>query len=482
MKTSRIVLTAVLMLLFTLACGTIETTPAPTAEPSPVPTTLAVAPEPTALGDKDEGRGGDEGDTEGLAVLTLLNYSGENACNVYIAPSGAGWGDDQLGDTEVVNDGDARTFSLNPGTYDIKVEDCSHGQLYLEESLAVSGDVSVMMGGVGGIGDAIADGAAPLTLINNTGQTVCYVYISPTSNEESWGGDWLWESEVVDDGVRRTFAVPRGMYDLRIDNCSHEVVDIQMEVDLTTEIVWTVTPAGGEIAVGGTILPELGGGGDNELTIRLYNDSQNTIGAVIMRHGDMHDSSNDQNILNDAISPYGIHYFHIDLVSGEEYALFAYTDPGLSEQVSRVYFYLDSNGELTRGWASDESYGPFSSISELHWYPLMSVLTLPGMTIRIRNEAYTIDQLYLYPAGIPNQNDWIGRDDGRVLCAYEEDLAFDALNMEIPEYIDRDQFCFFELDHHGAYTLEAFFYGGDSIRIDSIDSFSDEIVAVQLED
>jgi hypothetical protein len=57
----------------------------------------------------------------GSAAIVLLNQTNSAVYYVYISPcSSSSWGEDQLGDSEVVQPGATRTFSMSPGCWDLK--------------------------------------------------------------------------------------------------------------------------------------------------------------------------------------------------------------------------------------------------------------------------------------------------------------------------------------------------------------------------
>lgn len=55
-------------------------------------------------------------------------------------------------------------------------------------------------------------------VVNDSGQTICYLYISPTTSDE-WGDDWLGATGTIASGESRSFDVPAGEYDLRAEDC-----------------------------------------------------------------------------------------------------------------------------------------------------------------------------------------------------------------------------------------------------------------------
>jgi hypothetical protein len=96
-------------------------------------------------------------------------------------------------------------------------------------------------GGNGGGGGGGGSGDVELTMINNSGDTVCYVYISPTT-DDTWGDDWLGSTETISNGSRRTFYVSPGNYDLRADDCSGNAMVEEYGVNLNSDTDWTISP------------------------------------------------------------------------------------------------------------------------------------------------------------------------------------------------------------------------------------------------
>ncbi len=112
-------------------------------------------------------------------------------------------------------------------------------------------------GGKGGGGST--GRPATLTLYNDSDEKICYVYISPTT-EDTWGQDWLGEQETIAPGRSREFEVPAGTYDLRADDCDHNILDEQYGISLAGSLSWTVA---GEAA--------------DTVIVTLYNDSDGAV-------------------------------------------------------------------------------------------------------------------------------------------------------------------------------------------------------------
>ncbi len=88
-------------------------------------------------------------------------------------------------------------------------------------------------------GPSGGEGKATITLINNSDQDICYVYISPTTSDE-WGEDWLGAVEIVGPGEQRTFEVDPGTYDMMATDCDDNEIDTQWEVEVTTSYRWVI--------------------------------------------------------------------------------------------------------------------------------------------------------------------------------------------------------------------------------------------------
>jgi hypothetical protein len=84
-------------------------------------------------------------------------------------------------------------------------------------------------------------GSGPsLTLVNNSSSTVCYVYISPTT-EDTWGDDQLGSTETISSGSQRVFNVSSGTYDLLAEDCDGNELATRWEVEISGPITWTLS-------------------------------------------------------------------------------------------------------------------------------------------------------------------------------------------------------------------------------------------------
>jgi hypothetical protein len=89
-------------------------------------------------------------------------------------------------------------------------------------------------GGDGGGGEE----TSALTIFNDSSETICFVYISPSDSDE-WGEDVLGDGNLIEPGDTYTFDVIVGTYDLMAENCDGDLLDIQEGVDLSEPQEWT---------------------------------------------------------------------------------------------------------------------------------------------------------------------------------------------------------------------------------------------------
>ncbi|MEZ4660191.1 MAG: hypothetical protein R2911_21755 [Caldilineaceae bacterium] len=83
------------------------------------------------------------GDDEAPAPVTLqvINRSRSTICYLYISETSAeNWGEDWLGSEEMVKPNYKREFTLQPGTYDLLVEDCDGNEIVRLDDVQIEED------------------------------------------------------------------------------------------------------------------------------------------------------------------------------------------------------------------------------------------------------------------------------------------------------------------------------------------------------
>ncbi len=179
---------------------------------------------------------------DGQVALVLSNVNEADVCYAQLSPSSLdSWGEDALGDKEILASGDSRIFFLLPGTYDILLSDCDEQSLAEEYELEITGDVAWTLTDDGLVQEGqktMADDGGPfyLEVENVSTYDVCYIYIS-ASDVGDWNEDWLGDGETITPGGSwRSEYIPAGPHDIKLENCAGAVLATAWEVKLDTTI------------------------------------------------------------------------------------------------------------------------------------------------------------------------------------------------------------------------------------------------------
>ena len=163
------------------------------------------------------------------ATLEITNDAGTDAWYVYLSPSDADeWGEDWL-DDEVIEAGETYTIvGIPEGVYDVRAEDRDEGEIEVLWEVTLEGDMTW----------TLTDEAA-LEVVNESDDTITYLYISPTDSD-TWGSDWLGD-DVISDGATRTFdGLSRGNYDIKAADADEDSVETVYNIPISGEMTWTV--------------------------------------------------------------------------------------------------------------------------------------------------------------------------------------------------------------------------------------------------
>ncbi len=163
--------------------------------------------------------------------INVSNQSPYDICYVQISGSEQEeWGEDWLGKQEKIAPGASKTFNVDAGTYDVQVMTCE--QYTLATFWDIDSNTTVEVGG---------KGLVPLVVLNQSATEICYVYIA-SSSSNSWGEDWLGESESISprEGGRVFFVQP-GTYDLSTQDCDHNDLVTESGVQITEAIAWKIS-------------------------------------------------------------------------------------------------------------------------------------------------------------------------------------------------------------------------------------------------
>ncbi len=138
MKKYRLLGLAVAFLVMTtLACGGGDETPPPAtvAPPTAVPPTAAPPPTDAPSPTKEP--------SAEMASLVIENESEATICYILISPAEDDeWGDDWLGESDVIAPGETYTFQMEAGVYDLEARDCDNETLATEWDQDLDGTVT----------------------------------------------------------------------------------------------------------------------------------------------------------------------------------------------------------------------------------------------------------------------------------------------------------------------------------------------------
>ncbi len=168
----------------------------------------------------------------GSTDLVIQNESSTPVCYVYVSPNESDeWGEDQLGEANILMTGDTFTVTDVPyGLYDYQALDCDSNVLDQHYGVDLSTDTYTWV---------IRDKTATLTVINNTSYPLCMLRFS-TVEDTIWAVNYLEENETLQPGQQRSFPISPGTYDMRADGCDEVSFWEDYEFAITTSFEWSL--------------------------------------------------------------------------------------------------------------------------------------------------------------------------------------------------------------------------------------------------
>lgn len=187
-----------------------------------------------------------------LVNFTIYNNSGYSIYYVYISSSSSdSWGDDRLGEGEVLSNGESFTTLLYPSTYDLKLVDedddeCINRGIDInrdvdwrisnEEWLDCTGYGSASGSSSSSSTTTVGRGSLSFTITNNSQWSVYYLRMSKSSSSE-WGDDLLGD-EVLSSGESIVIKVNPGTYDIKMEDEDGDEC-IQMGFKINNSTSWS---------------------------------------------------------------------------------------------------------------------------------------------------------------------------------------------------------------------------------------------------
>ena len=187
--------------------------------------------------------GGGQPATGGPTTVTLHNQLSLPVCFVFMSPtSNPSWGSDWLSASEIIQPGANQGFAVpTDEPYDLQARDCN--QNVLDQRFGVQIPASGYTWTLSGASAPGTTGAPTVRIANQLSETVCFVYISP-STQSTWGENWLGPNEVIfPTGYRDFSATPGLAYDFEVEDCDHNPLGEVHAVQVTGQgYTWTLSP------------------------------------------------------------------------------------------------------------------------------------------------------------------------------------------------------------------------------------------------
>lgn len=144
--------------------------------------------------------------------ITVENRTGYLGMYLYVSPvSSTRWGPDRLED-DVLPNGRSITIRVplsENNRYDLRLLDSDEDSYEKRDILIMPNQTVIFTFDDFYIeSDPVEYDGPPVTIVNNTGYTVYYVYISPTS-DDNWGRDRLNPDQVLNNGQSVTLRLPQ---------------------------------------------------------------------------------------------------------------------------------------------------------------------------------------------------------------------------------------------------------------------------------
>lgn len=184
--------------------------------------------------------------------ITIVNNTGYTIWYVYISQTASdSWGSDRLASNQTIANGSSVSLQLPyplnvVNRYDIKLED-SDGDSYIKMDVAVSANSRVVFtfdDFRSSSSTTTTFNGPPITIVNNTGYTIWYIYISQTASD-TWGADRLATNQTLSSGNSISLPLPYPLnvtnrYDIRLkDSDGDTYTKRNVLVSANSRIVFT---------------------------------------------------------------------------------------------------------------------------------------------------------------------------------------------------------------------------------------------------
>ena len=166
--------------------------------------------------------------------LKVINETQSSLCYLLVAPSDEEFKKEYL-NGESIEPGESHTFSgFETGEYNVKVHNCDKNMVNALYYVDIDQEVMTW---------TIQD--ATLKIVNESSQSMCEIYVSPSSAPESaWGPSQLDREagEVFEPGMYIDFSLAKGKWDIRLVPCDESVESItEIGLKVEDELTYTIS-------------------------------------------------------------------------------------------------------------------------------------------------------------------------------------------------------------------------------------------------
>jgi len=180
-------------------------------------------------------------------TLLMINDSNVPVCYLYISPvSRTDWGDDWLGATQIVDVGQYVEYQVDSGRYDMLAMACDETIMDEKYDVSVQADMEWIVEAYVSSGldqpqpqPPSSSGEVTLTIVNDTPETVCYVWIGEPYSE--WIADLLDTNTLAGYSSIDVLVFP-GTWALQAEDCAGAAIQTTSSIDIYGPTVWHINP------------------------------------------------------------------------------------------------------------------------------------------------------------------------------------------------------------------------------------------------
>jgi hypothetical protein len=164
--------------------------------------------------------------SRGAFTVRVENETPDAICYVHISPARSQrWGENWLEAEDEIVPGAWRAFEVSGGANDVLVVNCTGA--VVETAWGISETITLRPGSTGSVA---------FTLVNESAEDICYVYISPAS-AETWGENWMGTLETIPSpDAARVFYVPPDIYDVEAQDCEGNALFTEYDVEVVEDL------------------------------------------------------------------------------------------------------------------------------------------------------------------------------------------------------------------------------------------------------